>query len=139
MKYGPRFFLFLLVLTAAICLACGSSGTRMLQSVTLSPAMADAGKYPNGQVQFTATGYYSTAPSPVTPLSATWGSCDVSGNSTESVSVSASGVAQCAANAVGTYEVWAFEMNPGSATCNAVNACGGGCGRVTGGAHLTCP
>lgn len=139
MKHRPQFFLFLLVAAAMMCLACGSSADRMLQSVTLSPAAADAQNYPGGQVQFTATGYYSAAPSPVTPLSATWGACEQSGNSTQSVSISATGVAQCAAGAVGTYNVWAFDTNPATATCNAINACGGGCGRVTGTAQLTCP
>jgi hypothetical protein len=137
--YRPQFFLFLLVVAAAISLACGSSSGRMLQSVTLSPVSADAKEYPGGQVQFSATGNYSTPPSPVTPLSATWGACDQNGSSTESVSVSASGLAQCATGAVGTYTVWGFDVNPSKATCNAINACGGGCGRVTGTAQLTCP
>lgn len=139
MNYGLQFFLFLLVVAAAISLACGSSAGRMLQSVTLSPATADAQNYPDGQVQFTATGNYSTAPSPVTPLSASWGACDQGGNSTESVSVSTSGLAQCATGALGTYTVWAFDVNPGTATCNVIGACGGGCGRITGSAQLTCP
>ena len=135
----PQFFLFLLVVAAAIALGCGSPSGRMLQSVTLSPATADAQEYPGGQVQFIATGSYSTPPSPVTPLSATWGACEQNGSSTESVSVSASGLAQCATGAVATYTVWGFDVNPGNATCNAIKACGGGCGRVTGTAELTCP
>lgn len=139
--YRAQFFLFLLVVAAAISLACGSSSGsgRMLKSVTLSPATADAQEYPGGQVQFIATGSYSAPPSPVEPLSATWGACEQNGSSTESVSVSASGLAQCATGAVGTYKVWGFDVNPGKATCDAINACGGGCGRVTGTAQLTCP
>lgn len=140
-RYGPQLFLFfLLVLAAAIMLACGSSSAnRMLQSVTLSPATADGQSYPGGQVQFTATGIYSARPSPVTPLSASWGACDLGGNSTSDVSVSASGIAECATGSVGTYTVWAFGSNPSKGTCGAINACGGGCGRITGTAQLTCP
>lgn len=137
--YRPQFFLFLFIVAAAIALACGSPSGRILQSVTLSPAIADAQKYPGGQVQFVATGSYSAPPSPVAPLSATWGACDQNGSSTESVSVSASGLARCATGAVGTYTVWGFDANPSQGTCNAITACGGGCGRVTGTAQLTCP
>ncbi len=61
MKNSGALFLFLLVLAAAITLACGSSPSpdRLLQSVTVAPATAAAQDYPNGQVQFTATGFYS--------------------------------------------------------------------------------
>lgn len=138
--FGPQFFFLLLVLAAAITLACGSSPSEhTLQSVTLTPASADASSYPGGGVPFTATGNYSTAPSPVTPIAVTWGACDQAGNSTSEVSVSASGLAQCASGAIGTYTVWAFGSNPSRGTCGAMNACGGGCGRITGTAHLTCP
>lgn len=137
--YWPQFSLFLLFLAGAITLACGHSPNRMLQSVTLNPATADAQNFPEGLVQFTATGTYTKAPSPVTPLSANWGACDSGGNSTSDVSVSASGLAHCATGAAGTYFVWAFDTNPGMDTCLAITACGGGCGRVTGTALLTCP
>jgi hypothetical protein len=138
-RCGPQLFLFLLVMAATISLGCGASGVRMLQSVTLSPATADAQNYPDGQVQFIATGNYSAPPSPVTPLSATWGACDQDGGITQNVSVSPSGLAQCATGALGTYTVWAFDTNPSKVTCNAIDACGGGCGRVTGTAQITCP
>jgi hypothetical protein len=138
-RYAPEFFLWLLVLAAALTLACGSSASHTLQSVTISPASADAQSYPGGLVQFTATGTFAAPPSPVTPLVATWGTCDQAGNLTTEVSVSASGVAQCASGAAGTYKVWAFGLNITGATCNVETACGGGCGRVTGTAQLTCP
>jgi hypothetical protein len=139
-RYGPQFFLFLLVLAAAMALACGSSAGHKLQSVTISPAIADAQNYPGGLVQFTATGTYTAPPSPVTPLAATWGACDQAGNGTSEISVSANGLAQCARGAAGTYTVWAFDLNVsvGGSTCNVMTACGGGCGRVTGTAQLTC-
>jgi hypothetical protein len=138
-RYAPQFLLLLLVLAAAMTLACASSASHTLQSVTISPASADAQNYAGGLVQFTATGTYTAPPSPVTPLAATWGVCDQSGNGTSEISVSASGVAQCASGAAGTYKVWAFDLNTKGATCDVVTACGGGCGRVTGAAQLTCP
>ena len=62
----------LLALVASIELACGS-GSYKIQSITVSPATADAQNYPNGQVPFVATGYYNSAPGTVTPLQANWG------------------------------------------------------------------
>jgi hypothetical protein len=138
-RYEPQFFLFLLVLAAVITLACGSSAGHTLQSLTISPAVANAQDYPGGMVQFTASGTYTAPPSPVTPLAATWGACDLAGNGTSGVSVSANGLAQCASGAAGTYMVWAFDLNASGPRCNVITACGGGCGRVTGTAQLTCP
>jgi hypothetical protein len=42
-----------------------------LQSIAISPGTADAKSYPNGQVQFTATGTYSDG-TQVKPLTALW-------------------------------------------------------------------
>jgi len=140
--YGLPFSCFLLFLAAAIALACGSPAAPrntngILTSVSISPPAADAQKY-GGQVQFTATGYYSTPPSPVTPLTATWGACSQD-NPTSGVSVSKNGLAQCAAGSVGTYTVWAFAPS-GQTVCPAFEtACGGGGCQVTGTAQLTCP
>jgi hypothetical protein len=139
-RYAPQLFLFSLVLAAAMTLACGSSTSHTLQSVTINPASADAQNFPGGLVQFTATGAYAAPPSPVTPLTASWGVCDQSGNVTSDISVSGSGVAQCKSGAAGAYKVWAFDLaNPGAAECQVETACGGGCGHVVGTAQLTCP
>ena len=100
-KYGLSVS-FLAILTIAITLACGSS-PRTLQSVSLSPPTADAQGNP---VQFMATGYFNEQPSSVTLSAANWGACHQNQRTT-GVSVSAEGVAQCAAGAVGTYTVWA--------------------------------
>jgi hypothetical protein len=139
---GPQLLLCALVTAAGISLACSSShSSRMLQSVTISPAIADAQDYPEGQVPFSATGYFNMSPTQVSPFTATWGACQQQTPTTD-VSVSASGVARCTEAASGTYTVWAFGTNPalsGTADCNAMTACGGGCGRVTGTAQLTCP
>ena len=72
-----RFRLTVLALVvAALALSCGAGqGQSQLQSIALSPATADAQAYPDGQVQFTATGSYRNPSHTVTPLSATWGAC----------------------------------------------------------------
>jgi hypothetical protein len=131
---------FLAILTIAITLACGSS-PRILQSVSLSSPTADA---QGNLVQFTATGYFNEQPSPVTLSAANWGAC-YQNQRTTAVSVSAEGVAQCAAGAVGTYTVWAWAESAAD-SCGGnngevpANPCGGagGC-QVTGTAQLTCP
>ena len=146
--YGLPLFFFLLVLIAAITLACGSpmshvspncssaqtgpNTSGILQSVTLCPVTADAQKY-CGEVQFIAAGIYSTTPSPVTPLKAFWGACFVN-SPTDAVAITSSGLAHCAVGSSGTYTVFASEPT----MCNAVTACGGGC-QVSGYAQLTCP
>jgi len=133
---------FALAVVASLALSCGAnsdpSSNRQLLSIALSPATADAQDYPDGQVQFMATGYYNTAPYTVAPLSAGWGTCYQEA-STSAISVSRSGLAQCASGAVGTYTVWANDAPfPLGANCLAMTACGGGC-FVAGTAQLTCP
>jgi hypothetical protein len=140
---GPQLFSFLLLAAAAIMLACGSSqhSQQTLQSVTLSPASADAQNYPNGQVQFTATGTFATMPSPVTPLPVTWNTCNVNGQ--PQISVSTTGVAQCNAGAVGTFVVEATgTQNLDGGQCLAIMACGSAgedCEGIHTTAQLTCP
>jgi hypothetical protein len=140
---GPHLFSFLLLVAGAIMLACGSSqhSVQTLQSVTLSPASADAKNYPNGEVQFTATGTFAAPPSPVTPLPVTWNTCNV--NNQPEISISATGAAQCNSGAVGTFVVEATgTQNLGQGQCLAIMACGSpgeDCEGVHGVAQLTCP
>jgi|ERR1043166_4238727 hypothetical protein len=139
-KLRFMFVLFSLVLYASFALSCGgakSQGQDPLQSITLSPASADAKDYPSGQVPFIATGHYIDPSRTVTPLSAMWGTC-YQGAPTSEVSVTAEGVAECAAGAVGTYTIWANDPPMPGAECLAITACGGGC-FVVGSAQLTCP
>lgn len=132
-KFGPQISFLSLIIIAAITLACGSSGARTLQSITITPATAE------GQAQFTATGYYNHQPSPVTPLAATWGAC-LQGEPTSGVSVSSNGLAQCSSGASGAYTIFAFENVASGATCNVVPACGPSpCGTILNTATLTCP
>jgi len=129
----PFFSLITLILAAVAMVACGTSSTtqnRMLQSITVTPPTADANGSP---VQFTATGNYTAPPVHVTPQPSLWAACYQNAPTSE-VSVSQSGVAQCAGGAVGTYTVLASVQTQ----CNVVTACGGGC-QITGTAQLTCP
>jgi hypothetical protein len=57
----------LLLLTAAcLTLACGSGSDRQLQSITINSAVSGQ------QVQFTATGTFSSSPTTVNPLPVSW-------------------------------------------------------------------
>jgi hypothetical protein len=135
--FGPQVSFFLLILAAAITLACGSSHPRVPSSVTVTPATADAQDFPDGAVQLTATGYFSTMPSPVSPLSVTWKACNSS-----AISVSTGGVARCNAGAVGTYSISAASYYHSNSQCQAMLACGSvgaDCFAVYGVAQLTCP
>jgi hypothetical protein len=128
-----------LVLTASLAaVSCGTNSQSQLQSMTVSPATADAQAYANGIVTFTATGVYVNPPHTVTPLPANWAACKDT-IPTSDVSITTGGAAHCASSAVGTYKVAAWDSQSGlPSTCNAVTACGAGCG-VLGTAQLTCP
>ncbi len=114
-----------------------SNSTGQLQSITVSPATATALTI-GGDVQFIATGHYTTSPYTVTPQPATWGVCYQNSTTTD-VTVTTAGLAQCA-NVVGggpkstTYSVLAFDPTQ----CTVITACGGGC-TIVGTAQLTCP
>ena len=140
-KLRPTFSSLALVLAASLALSCGANSmqnsTGQLQSITVSPAIATAPTI-GGDVQFTATGHYTTSPYTVTPQPATWGACYRNAPTTD-VTVTTAGLAQCA-HVVGggpkstTYSVFAFDPTQ----CNVVTACGGGC-TIVGTAQLTCP
>lgn len=146
---GRQPLFFLVVLAAAIGLACGSSThpipvvcnvpasgqqnqSGVLQSITLCPAVADAREF-GGEVAFVATGTYNTDPVHVTPLSGIWDACDQNGTTT-AVSVTQTAVAHCTGSASGRFTVLISDPT----NCGSIQPCGGGC-FVTGRAHLTCP
>jgi len=151
-KLQPMLFSLALVMAASFALSCGATPTppplscgaslapssgggnpaTEPQSITIIPATADAQDCPDQQVQFTATGHYSSAPFTVTPQPATWSAC-LQHAPTSEVSVSATGLAQCATGADGTYTILA--VDPGN--CLAVGPCG--VCDVVGTAQLTCP
>src|ERR1035437_10285585 len=131
-KFRFAFSFLALVLAAFFALSCGS-GQGQLQSITLSPAAADA------RQQFTATGSYSNPTHTITPQPANWVACQQNAP-TADVSVANTGVAQCASGAAGTYSIkaWDIPKNGGIYPCPAQTACSGGCA-VWGTAQLTCP
>jgi len=134
------------VLVLLATMSCGSN--RQLQTVALQPATADAKDFPNGQVPFLATGTFSKPPSPVplTSKDVTWcygGPANVAnptagicaGNIAPAVTVDANGLAQCAANAQGTFFVLA-----GKTSTNLMgNPDAGPQFTIFGSAQLTCP
>jgi hypothetical protein len=139
----------LLVVSAAwITLACGSHNPRPLQSITLSPASADAKDYTDGKVPFVATGHYNSAPAAVTPLQANWAAVSdandfsIFGPVTSAVSIDQTGVAYCTVGAAGTYAVVAWDLqNPApNVVCQSQSDFGEpGCNTVQASAQLTCP
>jgi hypothetical protein len=88
-------------------LGCGSH----LSSVSLTPGVADAQNFPNGQVQFSATGRYSGSSKVVPLTNLTWcigttnGDCN--GFIVSVATVTGSGVAQCLTGAAGTATILA--------------------------------
>ena len=121
----------LAILQVLGCSAMNNSSTRVLQSVTVAPATADAKDFSNGQVSFSATGNFSAPPSPVTPLT-------VSGWTSSAPAIATvdfnSGMAQCVAGASGTVTIRASSPSggpdmpmPGTAVL------------VSGTAQLSCP
>lgn len=67
MRRFSAFILFLVVSAVLVLtISCGGASMatqgRQLQSITVSPANADARNFPNGMVQFTAMGNFNMAP-----------------------------------------------------------------------------
>jgi hypothetical protein len=131
--------------TLAVCLlaafavtgiGCGSMNSmsnRVLQSMVVSPATADAQNSPSGQVQFSAMGTFSKAPSPapvpfVAPYSGSWATSDLN-----VATIDQHGLAMCLGGASGTVTITAIaSSNAGVGTQNTSTA-------VSGTAKLTCP
>ena len=132
---------FFSVFAVLICGAVGCGGSRHLQSVSLSPASANAQDFPGGRVQFTATGTFSKPPSPVelTGNDIFWcigsdtGLCV--GNAQPGATVDQSGIAGCNQGFVGTVTVLAGKTSP----MMMGNPDQGSQLQVFGTAKLTCP
>lgn len=123
------------VVIAALSAGCGAmnSSNRVLQSITVTPANADAQGSSMGQVQFTATGTFSKPPSPapvpfVDPYSGSWMI-----SNTNIASISQTGMAQCISGTSGTVTVTAI------ASSNSAMGMGQMSTAVSGTAKLTCP
>jgi hypothetical protein len=140
-RHGHLLCTALLASAACIALACGNVPHRILQSISLSPSTADAQNFPNGQVQFTATGTYNTAPISVTPLTANWSAVLNGEASNAAVSVDSNGLAQCNAGASGVYSIGAWDVTHPTVktTCTVIGPYGDPCNSTLGTAQLTCP
>jgi hypothetical protein len=125
-------------------LSCGSN--RQLQSITLRPPTADAKNFPNGQVQFTATGIFSGSSAPValTSKDVTWcyggttaqasslqGIC--AGNIVQFAGVDQNGIAECSPTFQGSAYILA------GTPASSANPVGATPLKVYGAAKLTCP
>ena len=129
-----------LLAVALQALGCGSSSmsnsNRVLQSMTVSPAAADAQNFANGRVQFMATGNFSKPPSPqqVTFQPPYTGGWSVMGSGMQPIAtIDANGLAQCVPGAAGQATVVA------TATANAATGTGATGVAVQASTTLTCP
>jgi hypothetical protein len=130
-----NFQLAILVVALTVTLSCGNS-LRELVAMNLSPSVADAQNYPNGQVQFTASGTYNLYPltGPVQP--ALW-SIYKPQNTQNIPTITQNGLAQCG-SAVGTFSVQAYAVSNPSASQTPQNLLTSK-QAVLGLASLTCP
>jgi len=127
---------FLLAILITLGCSSGMSNTRMLQSITVTPATAVAPN-PGGQVQFAATGKYSRPPSPSKIMNGFWCVGDNNGCvGSTSISVDANGLAQCDPAFSGTMTVRAFASGGGGA---GVMSPSDAAVLISGTAELTCP
>jgi hypothetical protein len=137
MKRFACLFAGLLIFGELALLGCGSG--RQLQSISVSPATADAKNFPNGQVPFTAAGTYSEppSPSPLTSKDVQWcvgsssGAC--AGNIFPGATVDSNGIAQCGGVFTGT----AFVLAGTGASVSNPDA--GQQFKIFGSAQITCP
>jgi hypothetical protein len=115
-RYASCFVLLLLLLAVLPTPGCGDG--RQLQSVSLTPAVADIQNYSTGVVPFAATGTFSRPPSPapLTSQDVVWcvgssaGAC--AGNIAVGASVDQMGNARCLPGFVGTANILAGKPMP---------------------------
>ncbi len=132
-KLPPAFCSVVLFALALSLLACGNSPPRQLVSATVTPATATASSFPNGMVQFTATGTFDRPPSPVVLNPAMWQLEPSALYPADAISISTSGVAQCKAGFTGTVTI-----RGGGEVCPP-KGMGIPCQFISGQAQLTCP
>ena len=121
-------------LALLLALGCGgmsNSSPRVLQSINVTPATADALNFSNGQVQFGATGNFSAPPTPVTPLTVSIWTSSVPAVATVDPN---SGVAQCVPGAAGSATIAAKAPSGGPDMPTPETAA-----LVVGTAQLNCP
>ena len=116
-------------------LACGST-QRQLTAMNITPAVADAKSFSNGQVPFAATGQYTMAPTSAPLQPALW-NVYLPNGSQGGPTINSTGLAQCG-SAAGTYEISAYALadpNIPNTNANLLNAKKA----VLGTAQLICP
>jgi hypothetical protein len=134
-----RFLLLLpLLMCVSLALGCGGGNNHQLQAIQVTPAIADAQDFPNGLVQFTATGSFNHPPTSIKPLPVLW-SIGPWFNVPQfnDVSIDSGGVAQCRLGFVGTVEVWASAPADPAVSLARMNPFRDKI--VVGKAQLTCP
>ncbi|HEY6306639.1 MAG TPA: hypothetical protein VI488_09315 [Candidatus Angelobacter sp.] len=110
-----RFFRSGFLLAFPMLLLAGCSGFilfsngRALVVVTVNPSFADPLNFPNLQVQFSASGTFNAAPTPVNPLPSVIWTVDLPAFSTlpdpGHASISQTGLAQCTPGFAGVVQV----------------------------------
>jgi hypothetical protein len=129
--------LFSILLVSLGLFACGSGGHQQLTSIAVSPATADAQTFPDGQVQFTATGTFSNSNMAAAPVNVLWsiGNPFSKQPIPGGVSLDSNGLAQCT-GFVGTVTIWATAPADTSMSLPQMNMT---TKNVSGTAQLTCP
>lgn len=130
-----RLLLPLLILgcLALALISCGS--TNKLQSISITPATADAKGFPNGKVQYTAAGTYTDG-TQVKPLTVLWSPGPPWIMTPWAIQVNGDGVASCGTSPAGTYPVWAGAPTNASTSVSSMNQ---STPMVTATAQLICP
>lgn len=128
-------WLFLVpVILAVALISCGTSSNK-LESISVSPLMADAKDYTNGYVQFTASGIYTNGKE-MDQLEVLWSGGPPWVTEPWSIQIDRNGVASCVSAPVGTYKVWAVApINPGT----PISGMNQSTPQVSATAQLTCP
>jgi hypothetical protein len=127
---------------AAASLACGSSHNG-LQSLSITPAAADAKNYPSGQVQFTAMGTSAGSTRPAAVMVLWWSYTPwtipppapvASPPTPPTYSLDSNGLAMC--QGTGTFTHWATAPTDQSVRLSSLTK---STSQLTATAQLTCP
>ena len=133
------------VLLTMIASSCGggsfaarrsaSDAQHVLVSITVTPATADAQNFPNGQVQFAATGHFSDGTS--APIQVRWFANPPFTSVVDTFLLSSTGVGQCISGGInGNKTVSATAPTDPNLPLSQMTAF---TNNVTGTAQLTCP
>ena len=120
-----------IIMLALLCAGCGNNNLRELQSITITPATADASTFATRQVQFIATGHYSKPPTTISPVTVLW-----SVYKPPVATIDQNGVAQCSAGMTGYVTVLAYAPSEPSLPISKLSSSKR---PVLGMAQLVCP